>query len=111
MTRSLSRLVGTESSFPIELAGVYSTVELDAARFQLSSTPLDPIPEAFNVKRSIPVYWARVEYCGIDLRRCIPLYSGPSRTSDSGPQPSPDYAELIVLTIPGLFRVYSASIP
>ena len=51
----------TESSFPIELAGVYSTIELDAAHFQLSSTQLDPIPEAFNVKRSIPVYSTKVE--------------------------------------------------
>ena len=37
----------------IELVGVYSTIELDAAHCQLSSTQSDPIPEAFNVKRSI----------------------------------------------------------
>ena len=51
----------TESSFPIEWAGVYSTVELDAADFQLSCTQLDPLPEAFNVKRFILVYSAKAE--------------------------------------------------
>ena len=55
------RICTTESSFPIELAGVYSTIELDAAHFQLSSTQLDPIPEVFNVKRSIPVYSTKIE--------------------------------------------------
>ena len=50
----------TESSFPIELAGVSSTIELGAAHFQLSSTQLDPIPETFIVKRLIPVCSAKV---------------------------------------------------
>ena len=60
-TMTATSLSITESSFPIELGGVYSTIELDAAHFQLSSTQLDPIPEAFDVKRSIAVYSAKVE--------------------------------------------------
>ena len=51
----------TESSFPIELAGVYSTVELGAAHFQLSQTQLDPIPEALNVKMFITVSSTKLE--------------------------------------------------
>ena len=105
---SLQTVVGcTESSFPIDLTRVFSTLELDAVHFQLSSTQLDPIPDAFNVTRSIQVLSTKIEWQGIDLRRSIPVYSGPSHTSDSGPQPSPYYTELVIRIIPGLFRVFA----
>ena len=65
-----------QSSFPTELNGVYSAFGLCTAHFQLSSTQLVPIPFLFNVKRSIPPYSSKTEYCGIDLRRSIPAYSG-----------------------------------
>ena len=64
----------TESSFPIELVGVYSIIELDAAHFQLSSSQFDLILGPFDVKRSIPVYFTRVngmEWTCVSLFRTI----------------------------------------
>ena len=94
----------------MELAGVYSTVESDAAHFQVSSTQLDPIPEAFNVKRSIPVYsklnsmegiylglfrsiLGKVGQVILDLNRVHTTLNG------------------TLFIVPGLFWVYSGSIP
>ena len=98
----------TESSFPIELAGVYSTIELDAGHFQLSSTQLGPIPEAFSCKK---VYSGLLHKSWIAWNRLTSVYSGPSHTSISGPPPRPLYLEWIILIIPSLFQVYSGSIP
>ena len=56
--RTRKELIATESSFPIELAGVYSSFGLCVAHFQLSSTQLTKV-------RPYSVFLCRKVYSGL----------------------------------------------